>query len=63
MNPDSQFVFSPEFLQSKATGVVVDFTEPSNVYDNVKQVNSLAEPDTVAALSAFCEKASTVSTG
>lgn len=24
--------------QSKATGVVVDFTDPSKVYDNVKQV-------------------------
>lgn len=27
--------------QSKETGVVVDFTEPSTVYDNVKQVNSV----------------------
>lgn len=26
--------------QSKALGVVVDFTEPSKVYDNVKQVKS-----------------------
>lgn len=25
-------------LQSKATGVVVDFTDPTTVYDNVKQV-------------------------
>lgn len=24
--------------QSKETGVVIDFTEPSKVYDNVKQV-------------------------
>lgn len=27
-----------EFYQSKETGVVVDFTEPSAVYENVKQV-------------------------
>lgn len=26
--------------QSKETGVVIDFTEPSKVYDNVKQVKS-----------------------
>ncbi|GMI75508.1 chlororespiration reduction 1 [Hibiscus trionum] len=38
--------------QSKETGVVVDFTQPSAVYDNVKQA------DTISALSAFCEKAS-----
>ncbi|KAI3817952.1 hypothetical protein L1987_11754 [Smallanthus sonchifolius] len=54
--------------QSKATSVVVDFTEPSTVYDNVKQatafgMNSVVyvpriKPETVAALSAFCEKAS-----
>uniref|UniRef100_A0A803PS20 Dihydrodipicolinate reductase N-terminal domain-containing protein n=1 Tax=Cannabis sativa TaxID=3483 RepID=A0A803PS20_CANSA len=54
--------------QSKATGVVVDFTEPTQVYDNVKQaiafgMNSVVyvpriKPDTISALSAFCEKAS-----
>ncbi|OIW06626.1 hypothetical protein TanjilG_04020 [Lupinus angustifolius] len=54
--------------QSKATGVVVDFTDPSTVYDNVKQATAFGmksvvyvpriKSDTVAALSAFCEKAS-----
>ncbi|XP_071724827.1 dihydrodipicolinate reductase-like protein CRR1, chloroplastic [Rutidosis leptorrhynchoides] len=54
--------------QSKATGVVVDFTDPSSVYDNVKQatafgMNSIVyvpriKIETVSALSAFCEKAS-----
>ncbi|BAS81986.1 Os03g0117000 [Oryza sativa Japonica Group] len=54
--------------QSRATGVVVDFSEPSTVYDNVKQaaafgLNSVVyvpniELDTVTELSAFCEKAS-----
>ncbi|KAK7391124.1 hypothetical protein VNO78_19505 [Psophocarpus tetragonolobus] len=54
--------------QSKATGVVVDFTDPSTVYDNVKQATAFGmksivyvpriKLDTVAALSAFCEKAS-----
>ncbi|KAF3321321.1 putative 4-hydroxy-tetrahydrodipicolinate reductase 3 [Carex littledalei] len=54
--------------QSRATGVVVDFTEPSTVYDNVKQASAFGlssvvyvpklELETVAALSAFCEKAS-----
>jgi dihydrodipicolinate reductase len=29
-------------LQSKATAVVLDFTDPSTVYDNVKQVRILA---------------------
>ncbi|KAI4351800.1 hypothetical protein L6164_006116 [Bauhinia variegata] len=53
--------------QSKATGVVVDFTDPSTVYDNVKQATAFGmksvvyvpriKLDTVAALSAFCEKA------
>ncbi|KAF5199340.1 4-hydroxy-tetrahydrodipicolinate reductase [Thalictrum thalictroides] len=53
--------------QSKATGVVVDFTEPSTVYDNVKQATAFAMKsvvyvpkislDTVTALSALCEKA------
>ncbi|PIA49621.1 hypothetical protein AQUCO_01300417v1 [Aquilegia coerulea] len=53
--------------QSKATGVVVDFTEPSTVYDNVKQATAFGMKsvvyvpkislDTVTALSAFCEKA------
>ncbi|XP_077249304.1 dihydrodipicolinate reductase-like protein CRR1, chloroplastic [Tasmannia lanceolata] len=51
--------------QSKATGVVVDFTDPSTVYDNVKlfgMTSVVSVPriklDTVTALSAFCEKAS-----
>lgn len=30
--------FLTVIIQSKAIGVVVDFTDPSNVYDNVKQV-------------------------
>lgn len=59
--------------QAKETGVVVDFTDPSAVYDNVKQAIAFGmrsvvyvpqiKLDTVTALSAFCEKASTVSTG
>ncbi|GFZ15301.1 dihydrodipicolinate reductase, bacterial/plant [Actinidia rufa] len=54
--------------QSKDTSVVVDFTDPSTVYDNVKQATAFGmksvvyvpriKLDTVAALSAFCEKAS-----
>ncbi|EXC15937.1 Putative dihydrodipicolinate reductase 3 [Morus notabilis] len=54
--------------QSKSTGVVVDLTEPSKVYDNVKQaiafgMNSVVyvpriKLETVTALSAFCDKAS-----
>ncbi|XP_010693499.2 dihydrodipicolinate reductase-like protein CRR1, chloroplastic isoform X1 [Beta vulgaris subsp. vulgaris] len=54
--------------QSRATGIVVDFTDPSTVYDNVKQATAFGmksivyvpriELDTVAALSAFCDKAS-----
>ncbi|KAJ0477102.1 putative 4-hydroxy-tetrahydrodipicolinate reductase [Helianthus annuus] len=54
--------------RSKATSVVVDFTDPSTVYDNVKQatafgMNSVVyvpriKPETIAALSGFCEKAS-----
>ncbi|XP_024167942.1 dihydrodipicolinate reductase-like protein CRR1, chloroplastic [Rosa chinensis] len=54
--------------QSKATGVVVDFTDPSKVYDNVKQATAFGmrsvvyvpkiKLDTVSALSALCEKAS-----
>ncbi|MED6143407.1 Dipeptidyl aminopeptidase BIII [Stylosanthes scabra] len=53
--------------QSKGAGVVVDFTDPSSVYDNVKQATAFGmksvvyvpriKLDTVAALSAFCEKA------
>ncbi|XP_014512559.1 dihydrodipicolinate reductase-like protein CRR1, chloroplastic [Vigna radiata var. radiata] len=53
--------------QSKATGVVVDFTDPSSVYENVKQATAFGmksivyvpriKLDTVAALSALCEKA------
>ncbi|XP_047162638.1 dihydrodipicolinate reductase-like protein CRR1, chloroplastic [Vigna umbellata] len=53
--------------QSKAPGVVVDFTDPSSVYENVKQATAFGmksivyvpriKLDTVAALSALCEKA------
>ncbi|CAM0870438.1 unnamed protein product [Alopecurus aequalis] len=52
--------------QSRGTGVVVDFSEPSTVYDNVKQAAAFGlssvvyvpkiEMDTVAELSAFCDK-------
>ncbi|XP_038709704.1 dihydrodipicolinate reductase-like protein CRR1, chloroplastic isoform X3 [Tripterygium wilfordii] len=54
--------------KSKSTGVVIDFTDPSTVYDNVKQATAFGmksvvyvpriKPDTVTAISAFCEKAS-----
>ncbi|KAK4280395.1 hypothetical protein QN277_012024 [Acacia crassicarpa] len=54
--------------QSKDNAVVVDFTDSSSVYDNVKQATAFGmrsvvyvprlKVDTVAALSAFCEKAS-----
>ncbi|KAL3513396.1 hypothetical protein ACH5RR_026113 [Cinchona calisaya] len=54
--------------QSKGTGVVVDFTDPTTVYDNVKQatafgMNSVVyvpriKQETIMALSAFCDKAS-----
>ncbi|XP_031280510.1 dihydrodipicolinate reductase-like protein CRR1, chloroplastic isoform X2 [Pistacia vera] len=53
--------------QSKARGVVLDFTEPTTVYDNVKQAIAFGmrsvvyvpriKLETVSALSAFCEKA------
>lgn len=53
--------------QSKAIGVVVDFTEPLTVYDNVKQATAFGMKsvvyvpevslETVTAMSAFCEKA------
>ncbi|KAG8381371.1 hypothetical protein BUALT_Bualt06G0115300 [Buddleja alternifolia] len=54
--------------QTKATAVVVDFTDASTVYDNVKQATAFGmksvvyvpriKMETVSALSAFCEKAS-----
>ncbi|KDP22323.1 hypothetical protein JCGZ_26154 [Jatropha curcas] len=54
--------------QSKETGVVIDFTDPSTVYDNVKQATAFGmksivyvpriKLDTIAALSALCDKAS-----
>ncbi|KAE8805037.1 Dihydrodipicolinate reductase, C-terminus family protein [Hordeum vulgare] len=54
--------------QTRATGVVVDFSEPSSVYDNVKQAAAFGlssvvyvpkiEMDTITELSAFCDKAS-----
>ncbi|KAK9045226.1 hypothetical protein V6N11_059113 [Hibiscus sabdariffa] len=53
---------------SKENVIVVDFTQPSVVYDNVKQATTLGlksvvyvpwiKVDTISALSAFCEKAS-----
>ncbi|KAK4363373.1 hypothetical protein RND71_018614 [Anisodus tanguticus] len=55
--------------QSKATGVVIDFTDPSTVYGNVKQatafgMNSIVyvpriKQETVMALSMLCENATT----
>ncbi|XP_074319647.1 dihydrodipicolinate reductase-like protein CRR1, chloroplastic [Silene latifolia] len=55
--------------QLRETVVVVDFTDPSTVYDNVKQATAFGmrsvvyvpriQIDTVAALSTFCDKAST----
>ncbi|KAM0926602.1 hypothetical protein ACQ4PT_003621 [Festuca glaucescens] len=54
--------------QSRGTGVVIDFSEPSLVYDNIKQAAAFGlssivyvpkiEMDTVTELSALCEKAS-----
>ncbi|KAK9724558.1 hypothetical protein RND81_05G082300 [Saponaria officinalis] len=54
--------------QLRETAVVVDFTDPSTVYDNVKQATAFGmrsvvyvpriKMDTVAALSTFCDKAS-----
>ncbi|XP_011085908.1 dihydrodipicolinate reductase-like protein CRR1, chloroplastic [Sesamum indicum] len=54
--------------QSKASAVVVEFTDPSTVYDNVKQATVFGmksvvyvprlKVETVSAISAFCEKAS-----
>ncbi|GJX60183.1 probable methyltransferase PMT2 [Tanacetum coccineum] len=49
------YLVGEDLGKSKATSVVVDFTDPSTVYDIVKQ------PETIAALFAFCEKASMVS--
>ncbi|CAI0404232.1 unnamed protein product [Linum tenue] len=64
---DKQFV-GEDIGKSKETGVVVDFTDPSTVYDNVKQATAFGmrsvvyvpriKVDTVGALSAFCDKAS-----
>ncbi|XP_042429156.1 dihydrodipicolinate reductase-like protein CRR1, chloroplastic isoform X2 [Zingiber officinale] len=61
-------MISGSISQTKATGVVVDFTEPASVYDNVKQAAAFGlrsvvhvpeiELETVTALSVFCEKAS-----
>ncbi|KAB1210745.1 putative 4-hydroxy-tetrahydrodipicolinate reductase 3, chloroplastic [Morella rubra] len=54
--------------QTKATGVVIDFTDALSVYDNVKQATAFGmksvvyvpriRPDTINALSALCDKAS-----
>ncbi|CAN0902692.1 Dihydrodipicolinate reductase-like protein CRR1, chloroplastic [Linum grandiflorum] len=64
---DKHFV-GEDIGKSKETGVVVDFTDPSTVYDNVKQATAFGmrsvvyvpriKVDTVGALSAFCDKAS-----
>ncbi|XP_042422409.1 dihydrodipicolinate reductase-like protein CRR1, chloroplastic isoform X2 [Zingiber officinale] len=61
-------MISGSISQTKAAGVVVDFTEPASVYDNVKQAAAFGlrsvvhvpeiELETVTALSVFCEKAS-----
>ncbi|RZC59031.1 hypothetical protein C5167_006337 [Papaver somniferum] len=69
---DSHFI-GEDIGKSKATGVVIDFTDPSTVYDNVKQATAFGmksvvyvpriKLDMVTALSAFCEKASMVSSG
>ncbi|KAL6005588.1 Dipeptidyl aminopeptidase BIII [Asimina triloba] len=66
--PSSLLSFHSVVFVSKEAGVVVDFTEPSKVYENVKQATAFGmrsvvyvpriSLDTVAALSAFCEKAS-----
>ncbi|KAK8686617.1 hypothetical protein V6N13_125640 [Hibiscus sabdariffa] len=68
-SPFMQYYFDlDEFYQSKENVIVVDFTQPSVVYDNVKQATTLGlksvvyvpwiKVDTISALSAFCEKAS-----
>ncbi|KAK9181734.1 hypothetical protein WN944_024873 [Citrus x changshan-huyou] len=54
--------------QSKARAVVIDFTDASTVYDNVKQATAFGmrsvvyvphiQLETVSALSSFCDKAS-----
>ncbi|WOL10587.1 dihydrodipicolinate reductase-like protein CRR1, chloroplastic [Canna indica] len=61
-------MISGSIAQTKSTGVVVDFTNPASVYDNVKQAAAFGlrsvvyvpeiELETVTALSLFCEKAS-----
>ncbi|CAF1699355.1 unnamed protein product [Brassica napus] len=53
--------------QGKEVGVVIDFTDPSTVYENVKQATAFGmksvvyvpriKPETVSALSALCDKA------
>ncbi|KAI4962779.1 hypothetical protein ZWY2020_025774 [Hordeum vulgare] len=57
-----------DLTMTRATSVVVDFSEPSSVYDNVKQAAAFGlssvvyvpkiEMDTITELSAFCDKAS-----
>ena len=37
-------------FQTRATGVVVDFSEPSSVYDNVKQVRYLSNECTTNSM-------------
>ncbi|CAL9144417.1 unnamed protein product, partial [Musa hybrid cultivar] len=61
-------MISGSIAQTKANGVVVDFTHPGSVYDNVKQAAAFGlrsvvyvpniELETVTALSVFCDKAS-----
>jgi dihydrodipicolinate reductase len=60
-------------LQGTSLGVMVDFSNPASVYDNVRQATAFGlrsvvgvsgvEMDVVGALSTFCDKASTVSNG
>ncbi|GJR07916.1 probable methyltransferase PMT2 [Tanacetum coccineum] len=60
------YLVGEDLGKSKATLVVVDFTDPSTVYDIVNRHhiwNSMVyvlqiKPETIAALFAFCEKAS-----
>eukprot|EP01018_Ginkgo_biloba_P020648 Gb_11120 [translate_table: standard] len=59
--------------QSQSTCVLVDFSEPSCVYDNVRQATAFGmrsvvyvpgiQIDVISSLSTFCEKASMVSLG
>ncbi|PIN06846.1 4-hydroxy-tetrahydrodipicolinate reductase [Handroanthus impetiginosus] len=62
------YLVGEDIGKSKENAVVVDFTDPSTVYDNVKQATAFGmksvvyvpriKMETISALSAFCEKAS-----